>query len=95
MFKITQERCDQCLFSPDKIVSDKRRKQVLNECRREDRHFICHKATLAGGQDVCCAGFHEAFPHIGNLHRIATRMGWTERVAVEALSVLSQGLNKE
>lgn len=82
MFEVTKERCGECLFSPNKIVSDKRRAQVLRECKREDRHFICHKATLQD-REVCCAGFHEAFPHVGNLHRIAGRMGWVKLVAVE------------
>lgn len=82
MFKITKERCAECLFSKDKIVSDKRRSQVLKQCQREDAHFICHKATIRG-EEVCCAGFHEAFPHVGSLHRIASRMGWTVLVAVE------------
>jgi hypothetical protein len=82
VFKVQRERCNQCLFSPDKIVSDKRRKQILRECAQTDTHFVCHKGTIAG-VEVCCAGFHEAFPHVGNLHRIAGRMGWVELVRVE------------
>lgn len=82
MFKITKERCSECLFSKDKIVGDKRRRQVLKECERKDTHFICHKATLRG-EEVCCAGFHEAFPGTGQLHRIAQRLGAIVRVEVE------------
>lgn len=54
MFKVMKERCDQCLFSKDKIVSDARRKQVLAECKRNDSHFICHKTG-----DCCCRGFYD------------------------------------
>lgn len=73
MFEVQKERCNECLFSENKIVSDKRRKQILNECKRDDNHFTCHKATLKG-LEVCCSGFHEAFPAVGNLHRIAQRL---------------------
>lgn len=82
MFKVTKERCSECLFSKEKIVSDRRRSQVLKECVRKDTHFICHKATLRG-EEVCCAGFHEAYPHGGQLHRIAQRLNAIVRVEVE------------
>lgn len=54
-FKVMEERCDQCLYGPNKIVSNKRRSQIIREIERKDCHFICHKATIAG-QDICCRG---------------------------------------
>jgi hypothetical protein len=71
MFKVTENRCSECLFSPNKIVSDKRRKVVLNDCRSKDSYFICHKATAAG-HDICCKGFYET--QTCNLIRIAQRL---------------------
>lgn len=75
MFKVYAERCDQCLFSKDKIVSDARRTQILKDCRRRDSHFICHKS-----KDVCCRGFYDT--QSCNLIRIAGRLGAIEFVPV-------------
>ena len=77
MFKVYAERCDQCLFSPDKIVSDARRREVLAECRRRDSHFVCHKASILR-QDICCRGFYDA--STSSLIRIAGRLGCIEFV---------------
>lgn len=77
MFKVYAERCNQCLFSKDKIVSDERRAEVLEECRRRDSHFICHKASIAR-QDVCCRGFYDACT--SNLIRVMGRLGAIEFV---------------
>lgn len=57
-FLVYEERCEQCLFSPNKIVDDKRRKEVLADCAKKDTYFICHKASMKG-EDVCCKGFYE------------------------------------
>lgn len=57
---VAHRRCDQCLFGPNKIVSDARRDQVLAECAAEDRYFVCHKASQRG-DEVVCAGFVESF----------------------------------
>lgn len=54
MFKVRATRCAECLFGPDKIVSDARRKEVLATCAKKDKHFICHKHA-----DVCCRGFFD------------------------------------
>lgn len=56
--RVAAKRCDQCLFSPNKIVSDKRKAEILRKCRREDGFFICHKSSLRGEACVC-AGYAE------------------------------------
>ena len=53
-FRVCAERCDECLFSTNKIVSNARRAEVLAECEKKDKHFICHKHS-----DVCCRGFFD------------------------------------
>jgi hypothetical protein len=73
MFKVMKDRCDQCLYGPDKIVSDRRRKQILNDLRKRDDWFVCHKATIAG-QSVCCRGDFDQRGG-GQLGRIAGRLG--------------------
>jgi hypothetical protein len=90
-FRVCAERCDQCLFSENKIVDADRRAQILAECARDDTHFNCHKWTLAaqgqGGEgsssrigSTCCRGFYDADPGASNLMRIAARLGAVEFV---------------
>lgn len=77
MFKVKKACCGQCLFSKDKIVSNKRRQSILNDCRSNDNHFICHKATIEG-KDVCCRSFYDT--QTSNLIRISLRLGMVEFV---------------
>lgn len=78
MFRIRSKRCDQCLLSDNKIVSDKRRNEVLRECVKNDTHFICHKH-----HDVCCRGFYDQDPGASNLMRIAGRLGCVQFVETD------------
>lgn len=57
MFRICETRCDQCLFSDKRIVSKKRMVEIIKDCRKTDRHFICHKHD-----DVMCRGYYEIQP---------------------------------
>ena len=76
-FKVKKEGCGQCLFSENKIVSNQRRKSILNECRKNDNHFTCHKATI-NNEDVCCKGFYDS--QTSNMIRISQRMNMVEFV---------------
>jgi hypothetical protein len=71
--KIMKERCDQCLYGPNKIVSNARRAELLREISAKDSHFICHKAQIAG-EEVSCAGDWEQ-RGCGQMGRIAGRLG--------------------
>ncbi len=70
--KVMKERCNECLYSPNKIVSDARRKELLQQLEEKDDWFICHKATLAG-EKVCCRGDWDARGG-GQMGRIAKRL---------------------
>lgn len=71
-FQVATKRCDQCLLSSAKIVSDERRAEILRACATEDRHFVCHKFTIADSDSqVCCRGFYDSNPAATNLMRIA------------------------
>lgn len=74
-FEVMRERCDQCLFLPERIVPPKRMAQLLRTCAATDTHFVCHKSTIADGGNVCCRGFYDRNPHASNLMRIAERLG--------------------
>lgn len=54
---VCKRSCNECLFTKNKIVSDARKAEVLEDCERDHTHFICHKASLAG-KDIICAGFY-------------------------------------
>lgn len=79
MFKVTDEKCDQCLFSEQKIVSDSRRKDILATCKANDTHFICHKASIAGTA-ICCKGFYDT--QTSNLIRTMERLQYIKFVEV-------------
>ncbi len=83
-FKIMAERCNQCLFGKDKIVSNRRRAEILRGLRRDDNHFICHKAQIAG-QDIACRGDWDQ-NGCGQLGRIMGRLGGIEFVAEDSLN---------
>ena len=77
MFKVKKECCDQCLFSENKIVSNKRRQEILNNCRQNDSHFTCHKATI-DNEDICCHDFYQT--QSSNMIRISQRLNMVEFV---------------
>ena len=66
--KVCSQKCEQCLFSENRIVPKKRMKEILKQCKREDTHFVCHKTD-----DAVCAGFYES--RSTNLIRIMQRLG--------------------
>ena len=82
MFRVCEKRCDECLFSNAKIVSDERKADVLDQCVRTDTHFVCHKHTIrellregVGDGNVCCRGFYDHDPAATSAMRIAGRLG--------------------
>ena len=77
MFKVKNECCGQCLFGKDKIVSSERKRSSLKDCRQNDNHFICHKATIEN-KDVCCKGFYDT--QTSGMIRVASRLNLVEFV---------------
>lgn len=84
-FRIMSKRCDQCLYGPDKIVSNARRAQILRDLNKRDNWFICHKATNAG-QQVACHGDWEQ-RHCGQAGRIAGRL---EAIGIKAIEYVDE-----
>lgn len=56
---VCKKRCNQCLFSKNKIVSNERKKEILQQCKDKEEHFICHKGSLKG-KNVMCKGFFDS-----------------------------------
>jgi hypothetical protein len=57
-FKVAKKRCDECLYSKNKVVPDERRVEILEGCRKTNTYFLCHKATIAR-HGVVCRGFYD------------------------------------
>lgn len=76
-FQVCENSCNQCLFSKNRIVSAARVREILAGCARDDTHFVCHKASIAG-REVCCRAFYDT--RTTNLIRIAGRLGMIEFV---------------
>lgn len=53
--------CSECLLSDNKIVSARRASDIIRECVEENKHFFCHKGTVAGGRYAFlhCRGFND------------------------------------
>ncbi len=79
--EVCSRKCDQCLFTEHKIVSDARRAQILRDLQRNDSHFFCHKGTLIH-REVVCRGSYDMMPQ---MVRIAGRLGIVEFVDPEGL----------
>lgn len=82
-FKVMSRACDQCLFSKSRIVPGSRAAQIIRDTKAKNCHFICHKATIAGGQDVACHEHHQL--GIGQMSRIAERLGVIEWIDPDTL----------
>lgn len=72
MFEVMKERCAECLYGSDKIVSNACRAEILRELEQKDSHFICHKASLADRNVACRGDFDQR--GCGQLGRIMGRL---------------------
>lgn len=73
-FEIMLRPCNQCLFGRNRIVNAARKNEIIDICREQDKHFICHKARIAG-RDVCCYGFYKRFPGQTVVMRVSAMLG--------------------
>ena len=77
--KVRKTKCDQCLFSNNRIVSAKRATDVIKSCIKKDTFFVCHKTQTEDAPDqMCCRGFWDQFKNHFNLGRIAQRLKMVE-----------------
>lgn len=79
MLKVFKTRCDQCLFSKNRIVSNQRAAEIIKDCLKKQTYFICHKATIEG-ESVMCRGFYDEMGYHSQQLRIAERLNAVEFV---------------
>ena len=82
MFEVMSRKCDQCLMTKDRIVSGRRAAQLVEECRRKDQSFLCHKGTMEGRKIACRGHFDTG---VGQFSRIAERLGMIVEIDPETL----------
>lgn len=71
--KVYSECCKQCLLSKNRIVSAARAKEIVVGLKRNQTHFICHKASMRDEEILCKTSF-DKFGHYSQLVRIAGRL---------------------
>jgi hypothetical protein len=54
-FPVMRGRCGECLFTPERIVSVERMQDILADCRKTGKYFVCHKDPKA---QACCYGYY-------------------------------------
>jgi hypothetical protein len=81
-FHVMSRMCDQCLLSPERIVSNGRAAEILKQCAREDTHFLCHKGTMAG-RDIGCRAHYDRAP--GRVPRFAQWLGLVTEIDPDTL----------
>lgn len=73
---VQKKRCNECLYSSQKIVSDERREQIIEDCLEKDHFFVCHKGSLCSPKKtIVCRGFYDAHKKDVLPLRIAEMLG--------------------
>lgn len=57
---VCESKCDQCLFSKNRVVSKERMKEIIQLTLLANTHFTCHKGTIKN-QNIACAGWVERY----------------------------------
>jgi len=85
-FNVLAKRCDECLFTENKIVSPERADALTQEALANDGFFVCHKATLCGIV-VGCHGFFDQ--HNTPPTAIAKAFGFVRFIKEERLKAIA------
>lgn len=68
--QVYSEPCENCLLSKDRIVSPKKAKKIIEDCKRTQRYFVCHKASI-NNEEVVCSTFYNTLGGISQGIRMA------------------------
>lgn len=69
-------KCQQCAFTPRRIVPGSRVAQIVRDTKDEPgAHFICHEATIAAQGDAICRAWYDTFGEHDPIISLAARMG--------------------
>lgn len=73
-FQVYSKPCYNCLLSKNAIVPPQRVKEIIEQCKEDQTHFICHKSSIKGG-NICCKKFYDQLGHVSNMIRVCERLG--------------------
>jgi hypothetical protein len=79
VFQVVTDRCSECLFTNNKIVSDPRKAAIINQALANNSYFTCHQSSLAG-VDLCCRGFFDLHQDASLVTRLAVELNLVEFV---------------
>jgi len=79
---VASEKCEQCLFTPKRLVSGAHAAEIVRKTTGPDSEagsaFNCHKGTIAD-KDAICAGWYEKFGDKDPILIMAEKLGAIER----------------
>jgi hypothetical protein len=85
--RICKTKCNQCLYTKNRVVGAERATELMRETLRKDTNFICHKSQLRGEKnEAFCAGSVDQ--SAGQLVRIMGRLGGIEYIDPETGEVI-------
>lgn len=58
-FQVCEKMCDECLFTPARIVNEARKQELIETCKKNGSYFVCHKGSITGNHQLCCKGFYD------------------------------------
>lgn len=95
-FPVMKEKCNECLFTGNRIVPGEAAAAILQKCAKNDSHFVCHKATIVDqGLEVCCRGFYDRDPSATNLMRAMGRLRMVVEVTEDDIKAAGRRLGKK
>ena len=89
--KVCAKVCNECLFSQNRLILDWHAQEIIDNCLKQDRFFICHKFNLlpnSTNDPVCCKGFYDRHKRDVLPIRLAEMLN-----AVEFVEVPTEKLN--
>jgi len=81
MLKVMNSKCDQCLFTKNRVVSSVRMAEIVDECLAHDTYFECHKGTIVHDH-IVCRGFYDLYKYDVLVTRIACMYNFIDFVEV-------------
>lgn len=89
MFKLMSRPCDQCLVTPQRIVSGERAAEIVAKVKGQDSHFICHKSEPGRENEIACRGVEDKVGPC-QMHRISGRLGLIQEIDPETLQPVKE-----
>ncbi len=89
--RVAAKPCSECLFSKNRVVSERRAQEVIADCLEIEAHFVCHVFSIKGDEgeltadeaNVCCNGFFREYPDASQFMQFSHRLNAVNWVDVD------------